>query len=361
MVEILRQLVEFEILRNARHAPGFADRLERAEHHLARVLLVIGAFIGHPQDRHLGEARDGLGHDVEMLAGVQRHVGAGHAADLVAPHPGAVDDHVTGDMAAVAAIIRRPVDAGHAAAFAGNAGHLDTLLDERAVLPGALGQRQRDIGRIALTVGGKPDAAGDPVEVEMRIFLLDLCRAELIAGHAEGTGHGGVAGEFLQPLTGQGDRDRTDLPQAGGDAGFGLKPLVELGRIAGELGHVRTGAELTDETGGVPGGAGGELLAFKQDHVFPAELGQMVGDGAADDAAADDDDAGLGGKVGHDRFPLGAWGEGGSEGPAPRAPRGIFGQMKGQVRRCPTVWRRVASSAIWAGPTSQQPPRMVAP
>jgi hypothetical protein len=50
--------VELEILRDAVHAPGFgALRLEGAQHHLAGVGLVIGAFVGHAQDGQVAEAR----------------------------------------------------------------------------------------------------------------------------------------------------------------------------------------------------------------------------------------------------------------------------------------------------------------
>ncbi len=44
----------------------------------------------------------------------------------------------------------------------------------------------------------------------------------------------------------------------------------------------------------------GQLLAFQQHDVRPAQFRQVVGDGTADDAAADDDDAGMGGQVRHD-------------------------------------------------------------
>jgi hypothetical protein len=52
----------------------------------------------------------------------------------------------------------------------------------------------------------------------------------------------------------------------------------------------------------MPGGTGGELLALEQQHVLPAELGQVIGERAADDAAADDDDLGVGGELGHAGF-----------------------------------------------------------
>ena len=99
MVEILRQLIEAEVVRDAVHAPGLGHRLEGAQQHLARVFLVVGALVGHPQHRQLRQAGDVLGDDVEMLAGLQRHGDTGHPPEGVAPHAGAVDDHVGLDAA----------------------------------------------------------------------------------------------------------------------------------------------------------------------------------------------------------------------------------------------------------------------
>ena len=78
------------------------------------------------------------------------------------------------------------------------------------------------------------------------------------------------------------------LLEAGRLPGLGLEAGVELGRVFGEAREVRGRAQLADQPGGVPGGAGGQLLALQQHHVAPAELGQMIGDRAADHAAADD-------------------------------------------------------------------------
>ena len=76
--------------------------------------------------------------------------------------------------------------------------------------------------------------------------------------------------------------------------GLGLELDVEVGGIFGEPRHVLRGAQLADQSRRMPGRAGGELLALKQHDVGPAELGQMIGDGAAGDAATDDDGPGLG-------------------------------------------------------------------
>jgi hypothetical protein len=47
----------------------------------------------------------------------------------------------------------------------------------------------------------------------------------------------------------------------------------------------------------VPGRAGGQLGLFQQHDVAPALMGEMIGEPAAHDAAADDDDARVVGKT----------------------------------------------------------------
>ena len=150
MLEVLRQLVEAEIFADAVHAPGLGHRLEGAEHHLAGVFLVVGALVRHAQHRQPRQARDRLGDQVEMLAGMQRDVDAGHGAELARPHAGAVDDDVGLDRALLAAL--RPGDAGDAAVLLVDRGDLHALDDLRAALPRAFGQRHGDVGRIALAV-----------------------------------------------------------------------------------------------------------------------------------------------------------------------------------------------------------------
>ncbi len=102
-------------------------------------------------------------------------------------------------------------------------------------------------------------------------------------------------------LGGAGEAEAAVHLPAGGEAGLGLQPVVEGDGVAEELGDVGVGAELADEAGGVPGGAGGELVPLQQDDVGEAHQAEVVGRGAADDAAADDDDLGRCREVGHGR------------------------------------------------------------
>ena len=147
---------------------------------------------------------------------------------------------------------------------------------------------------------GQEDAARDILHVVVRQAFLDLARRDHLHVEAEVLGHGGAAHQLLKAAIGQRDRDRAVLLEAGGLAGFLLEALEEAGGVLGEFGQVARGAELTDEAGGMPGGAGGELLALQQDHIGDALLGQVIGNRAADNAAADDHDIGARGQgLGH--------------------------------------------------------------
>ncbi len=298
VIEIFGQLVEFEILRD--RPPGFRHWFEGPQHHFARVFLVIRAFIRHPQHGHLGQPGDGFGHDVEMFASLKRHVGARHAANLVPPHASAVHDHIAGDMSLILAIVAGPINPGHTTTVPGQASDRDPLFDDRATLTRALGECQSDVGRITLPVFWKVNPPGHAIDVEMVIAGLDLIRRDLFHFDPKGTRHSSRTVQFLKPFTGQGSRDRAHPFKARGDTGFSLKAAIEFLTVLGELGHVRRRAQLGDQTCCMPGGARGQLFALKQDHICPAEFRQVIGHGAANNAAADDHHACCLGKVGHD-------------------------------------------------------------
>jgi hypothetical protein len=71
---------------------------------------------------------------------------------------------------------------------------------------------------------------------------------------------------------------------------------VQLGAVAHQACQVAAAAQLADEARRMPGRTMRELQALQHDNVFHAALCQVVGDAAADDAATDDDDAGVGGQ-----------------------------------------------------------------
>ena len=97
---------------------------------------------------------------------------------------------------------------------------------------------------------------------------------------------------LLEPVRVAGDLDEPDRLEPGGQAGLGLEPGVQVAGVLAHLGRgLRRRAERHHQPGRVPGGAGGEPVALEQHDVL-AQVGQVVGDRGADDAAADHDDAG---------------------------------------------------------------------
>ena len=172
MVKVLGQLIKFEILGDAFHRPGLCIGLKRAQQDFACIFLIVGAFIRHAQHGHLGQPGNRLGHDIEMLASMQWHVHARHTPNLMAPHAGAVDDHVAGHRACFATLF--PFNRLDAAACLVDLGHFGAFCDNRAVVARALSQCQGDVGRITLTVLGQIDAAGDPIDIQVRVAALDL-------------------------------------------------------------------------------------------------------------------------------------------------------------------------------------------
>ena len=85
------------------------------------------------------------------------------------------------------------------------------------------------------------------------------------------------------------------LMKAGRNAGFRLKPLIKLARVFRDPGqglgrHAGRGYEPCR----MPGGAGGQLIPLQHQDVRPAGLGEVIGRRGADDAAPDNNGAGMG-------------------------------------------------------------------
>ena len=254
MVEIFGQLVKLEIRRNAVHGPRFRYGLERTKQHLARVFLVIGTFVRHPQNGQLGQTRNGFGHDIEMLAGLKRNVHTCHAANGVPPHACAVDHVVTGHVPA-GAILALPIHPRHATGVAGDGRDRHAFLHPRPTLARALGQRQRDIGRIALPVERQIHTTRNIIDIQMFIARLDLCGAGLFDLDAKCTGHRRLAVQLFEAFAGQCCRNRPHALEPRGHACFGFKVAVKLLTVLGQLGHVRRRTQLRDQTCRVPGRA----------------------------------------------------------------------------------------------------------
>jgi hypothetical protein len=123
--------------------------------------------------------------------------------------------------------------------------------------------------------------------------LLDLPRGDLVDVDADVALEGGDAPVLLEAIAVDGELDEAALPKAGGLTGLRLEARVQIARVLAHLGGgLRRGAEGANQPSRVPGRPGGELGAL-QDHDLHPEVREVVGDGRADDASADDDGAGV--------------------------------------------------------------------
>ena len=235
-----------------------------------------------------------FGHDVPVFGGVQRHGQAVIARETRRPHAGGENDLSGGDHAGVR------FHPGDAAVSRENPGRAGVLEDLRAVHPCAGGQRPCHVQRIHLPVrrnqeGAKhvravhpgPDS-GNFVRRQQPAF--DLHPLRVIMG----------AAQLLQANAGESQVHRAVRPVSCGLARFLLQSPEEVRGVAGQFRLRAAFPQLPDESGGVPGGARRDLLAFDE-HPRNALRSKVIERRATDDAAADDRDGRGGGEL-HDRI-----------------------------------------------------------
>ena len=265
-------LVEAEILRDARHAPGAGVGFEGADEEPARVVFVVGAGVVVAHDREVRvQPRDRLEQGVVVLAGMQGHVHPDRRRQLPGPHAGAQHHAVRVDIA----VLRG--HAGYAAPCGTDGRDREVLKDARTGGAGAPGQGVGDVHGVGVAVGRNVDAAEHVRRVQHGNPGRDVRRRDHTHLQPEHLGHRGAAPQFLEALPVGGDGDGTAAPVAGGLAGFGLQAQVELAGIARERRHVDGCAQLTHQSRRVPGGARRELPALQQRHVRDPGSRQVIG------------------------------------------------------------------------------------
>ena len=286
MLPVLVQQREREAVGDALHAPGLGFGLEAADDQPSDFLLVVGVAVGIGHRRQAGpDGRDLLRHDVHVLGRVERHADPAGGGQPMAPHAGAQDHDLAGDVAGGRA------HAARAAVLGQDADHRRRLEDAGAAPARALGQRLGGVGGIGLGVARQPQRSGEVVGAHRRPQPAGFAGGDDLGIHAEAPRRGRQAPDLLEAFAGAGHHKAAIAPVSGRLAGLPLERGVELVAVAGEVGQGLAGAQARDEPGSVPCRAAADAVAFEQHDIRP-RLGKMVGDAAADDAAADDDGAG---------------------------------------------------------------------
>ena len=233
-------------------------------------------------------AFDSLGDHVEVLRRVQRHGDADQVSERLRPLPRAVDHDLRLDGTLVGD------DPGHPATgrtlLGVEARHPHPLDDPSTAQPSTLRQRLGHVGRVDLAVTGQPDRAEQVVDPHRRPELLGPRRRDQLAVHVVRRRTGRRTPQLHHPVLGARHDHASDVAVAGGQPGLRLERVVELGRVLHQPGPALRRAQRTDQAGRVPGRAARQGPLLDQQHVGPAEPGQVVGDRRTDDPAPDDHD-----------------------------------------------------------------------
>ena len=297
VIEVALEQLKLERARNPVDCPWNRVRLVAAHHQTADLLLVVRQAVRVAQRRQVAGylRRELLGDHVLVLHRHERNIHPDRRAERTGPLPTADDDLLALDPAP-AAVGRRRQYSLDDAAFHLDAEHLCVFADGGAVHARAASQCHRDVAGVGLPVGGQKGSANNVVDLHQRPQRLRFLWRQQMHLQAEALRRRGLALHFSPALlVARQAQPAVHLP-AGGLAGLGLERLVQLHRVAEQLGDVGAGAQLADQASCVEGAAGGELVLLEQHRVGPAQLCKVVGRRAADDAAADDDSASVGGE-----------------------------------------------------------------
>ena len=230
-----------------------------------------------------------------MLHGKERRLEPNHAADLTGPQATGVDDVLTVHCRLV--LVGAGVVDGEVPATVGSAGDVPnprvTMCLGTAVA-GALEVGVGDLARVEVTLVSVPHRTDEVLRIEDRQEFLGLFGGDQFGLHAEVPATGMA---HLEPVHALG---RVRKHHTASDVHRGIHPrflldlLVQRDRVLLELGDVGVAVERVHAARRVPGGTGGVLGTLEEHDVGPAQLGEVVQDGGADDATADDDDLGVG-------------------------------------------------------------------
>ena len=119
-----------------------------------------------------------------------------------------------------------------------NGGDTGILNNPGATLPGALGQRHGRVDRVGLAVLGEVDRPNHVLNIDQRPHAFQGVVADHFDFQSEGTGHGGPAFEFLEPLFVGGDAQAAVLLEPGRMPGFLLQGGEQVGGVLRKPCHV---------------------------------------------------------------------------------------------------------------------------
>ncbi len=268
-------------------AQGRGAALERPDEQAGALLADVVGLVGVAEDRQLrlpsAQLVDRVRDDVVVLERDDRQLDPRQATELRRPLPGRVDDDLGPDLAGrrpQSPAGPRPLDRRHG-----------RPPEDLSVGPGR--ERAGEARRVDVPVGREVGGREDSLRIDERMELGEAVRADDLDRHARDLAHPLPVTELVEPVARRGQADAAAGMPVDRLPGLGLEPGVQLDAVAQQAHQVVARVELRAETGGVPGRPARQLVLLEQDHVAPAEPGQVVGQAAAGGAAPDDRDLGF--------------------------------------------------------------------
>ena len=291
-LETLKRVGEefiFAIRRRALHIAGRRADFIRPEQQAAGLLTHIPAGIRLAQHAHFGQALGAALHDRGVLFGDDilmfdrddRDIEPNHSAGLPGEIAGGRDDMLSCDLALVS---------GHhplAIALLRDRGDGGVAIDRGAALARALGQCLRQVSGLDIAIIRMLDRAQNAVRLGQRPDVLDLVWRQEFDIDADRLGNARIILVLIHAVLAGRQTDVRDAAKADVQLRLGFQRGVEIDRILVQLADRIGQVEQGQQPRRMPCRARGQLLALNQNHIRPAQFGQMVQRRYAHHTAAD--------------------------------------------------------------------------
>ena len=225
-----------------------------------------------------------LGDQVMVLHRQHGQFQPDHAADLAGPEAACIHHLFAADRAFVGD--HRPA----AVLFRHQFLDLGVAVDLRTALAGRDGIGVGHAGRIDMALVRIIDGAGEMAGIDQRMQALRFVEGNEVDIEAHIFALGDHRLQIVEAFRSPGSHDPAGQMHAGRLTGNLLDLLVEIDGVFLQLGDVRIAVQCVHAARRMPGRARCQLAALHQNHVFPAQFGQVVENATANDAPADNND-----------------------------------------------------------------------
>ena len=295
LVKVIGQQCLAKVPAGAANSPGAAGLLVKSDTQAFALLTQVAfarrvhhVWVFVPVLHHLDDQRNLFGHDVLVFHRMQGKVNSGHCTHFPRPQTTRIHDVFRVDRA----LVRDDVP-GAVGALVGLAHH--ALRFDRG--PTHASRFCIGVGgprRVEMPIQRVIQPADDAIDICDRRDLLDLLGTDDFGIKPHEAVFGPFGQHHVEPVPIVGQCNATDMVQPAGHAGDLFQLLVKPDRIPLQSGHVGIAVQCVKSAGGMPSGARCKLRALQQHHVRPSQFGEVIQNGASDDASADDCNAGSG-------------------------------------------------------------------